>query len=138
MYYPSAASIGKKFAETTPDRVGFYEAGVRNPRRDWAEETANAEARYEEGVKEAMKTKRFSRMVKKAGTEKQKMNTIKKGVPIWGDRVRASEDVMTAAMVPVEAAAKSITLPQKYPKGDPRNIERVKAVMAGLHKLKTA
>ena len=137
MIYPDARVIAKKYAEVTPLRVDFYEDGVNNPKKNWETETLDAVKRYEEGIREAIKNKSFERGVKKAGTEKQKANTIKKGVPIWPDRVRAAEDDMATAMEPVVAAAKLIKLPQRYPKGDPRNIERVKAVMVGLHKLRT-
>lgn len=136
MIYPDARKIAKKYAEVTPDRVEFYIDGVKNPTRDWETETLDAEGRYEDGIREAIKNKSFSRGVREAGTEKQKANTIKKGVPIWPERVREAEDVMAEAMEPVVAAARAIKLPQRYPKGDPRNIERVKVVSVALHKLK--
>jgi len=137
MNYPSAEEIAKKHAAVTPDRVSYYEDGVLNPKKDWEKETLASEPRYEEGIRDSIKLKSFGKGVKRVGTAKQQNNTIKKGVPIWPDRVREAEDIMASAMAKVVIAARAIVLPQRYPAGDPRNIERVKAVMTGLRKMKT-
>ena len=64
----SIDQISKKFAEVTPLRTGDYEAGIANPRRDWATATAAAEGAYEEGLRESMTKKRFGKGVKRAGS----------------------------------------------------------------------
>ncbi len=137
MIVKSAAAIAKKWARVTPDRIEDYEDGVRNPAKDWEDETLAAEENYEAGIKDAITRKAFSKGVKKAGTAKQKSATILKGIPRWSEGVRIAEDAMRAGMGPVVAVLEGLTLPKRYPTGDPRNIERVKAIQQALHKMKT-
>ncbi len=134
----SAADSAKKWARVTPDRQEDYEYGVRNPDKDWATETAAAEPRYEDGIKASIARKAFGKGVKKAGTAKQQEATIAKGIPRWPEGVRQGEDSYRVGFEPYENELRGIKLPPRYPAGDPRNIERVKAVTTGLHKKKLA
>jgi len=137
MIVPSAAKIAEKWGRVTPERTIDYESGVRNPLKDWATETKAAESRYEEGVKAAIGRKAFGKGVDRVGTTKQKSKTILKGIPRWAEGVRIAEPDMRKGMEPVVKALEGITLPQRYPTGDPRNIERVRIIQQTLHKLKT-
>ncbi|MBA7531173.1 hypothetical protein ES705_23384 [subsurface metagenome] len=137
MIVPSASKIAEKWARVTPERSQDYEDGVRNPKKDWADETAGAEDRYEEGIKAAIQRKAFSSGVRRVGTSKQKSKTILKGIPRWPEGVRGAEGDMKAGMESVVKALEAITLPKRYATGDPRNIERVKVIQQALHKLKT-
>ena len=136
MIVPSAAKIAKKWGRVTPERTIDYEEGVRNPLKDWATETKAAEPRYEEGVKAAIARKSFGKGVDRVGTAKQKAKTILKGIPRWPEGVRVAEADMRKGMEPVVKVLEGITLPQRYPTGDPRNIERVKVIQQALHKMK--
>lgn len=133
---PTAQAIAKKWARVTPERTEDYEDGVRNPKRDWAQETAAAEDNYEEGVKKAITRKAFGKGVKKTGTAKQQQKSIEKGIPRFGEGVRVAENDMAAGMEPVVRTLTALTLPKRYAKGDPRNLERVKVVADALHKMK--
>lgn len=135
MNYPSAAEIARRFVKFAPARAPRFEEGVRNPTRDWAKETAEAESNYEEGVKKAITRKAFGRGVKKCGTAKQQSQTIK-NIMRWAEGIEGAEDVMAEAMAPVEAVARAIVLPKAYPKGDERNYARSKAVGMALRKAK--
>ena len=137
MLVKSASEIAKKWARVTAERTEDYESGVRNPLRDWADETSAAEDRYEEGVKAAITRKSFGKGVKKVGTAKQKAKTILKGIPRWSEGVRVAESDMESGMKPVVDTLKALELPKRYATGDPRNIERVKVIQQALHKLKT-
>ena len=137
MKVKSALDIAKKWARVTPERTVDYEEGVRNPMRDWETETKAAEPRYEEGIKASIANKSFSKGVSKAGTSKQQSKTILKGIPRWPEGVRGAESDMREGMEPVVKVLEGLTLPQRYPSGDPRNIERVKVIQQALHKLKT-
>lgn len=136
MITPSASEIAAKWARVTPDRVTDYEAGVRSPDRDWAEETADAEDRYEDGIKQAMTRKAFGKGVKRTGTAAQQAATIQKGIPIWGERVRMAEDKMRDGMEDVVRTLTALQLKPRYATGDPRNLDRVKQVAEALHKMK--
>jgi len=137
MIVPSAAKIAEKWARVTPERSTDYELGVRNPKKDWADETAGAEDRYEDGIKASIARKGFSAGVRKAGTAKQKSKSISKGIPRWPEGVRGAESDMKAGMENVVKTLEGITLPKRYATGDPRNIERVKVIQQALHKMKT-
>jgi len=134
----TASAAAEKWARVTPDRQADYEEGVRNPRKDWAIETFAAESRYEDGIKASISRKAFGRGVKRTGTGKQMEATIAKGIPVWPERIRMSEESYRVGFEPYENELKAIKLPPRYPAGDPRNIERVKAVTTGLHKKKLA
>ncbi|MBA7525353.1 hypothetical protein ES705_17504 [subsurface metagenome] len=136
MIVPSAAKIAEKWGRVTPERIIDYEAGVRNPLRDWETETKAAEPRYEEGVKAAISRKAFGKGVARVGTAKHKAKTILKGIPRWPEGVRVAEDDMRKGMENVVKVLEGITLPQRYPTGDPRNIERVRVIQQALHKMK--
>ena len=137
MIVPEASAIAKKWARVTPERTQDYDEGVRNPKKNWEVETVAAESNYEAGLQKSIARKAFGKGVKKAGLAKQQGNSITKGIPRFGEGVRIAEETMSKSMGPVVAAMKSVTLPAKYPKGDPRNYERVRAVGDALHKMKT-
>ncbi|MQY80509.1 MAG: hypothetical protein GH151_15210 [Bacteroidetes bacterium] len=137
MIVKSAAKIAAKWARVTPERITDYEEGVRNPSKDWEKETAEAEGRYEAGIKLAMLRKAFGKGVRSVGTAKQKAASIIKGIPRWPEGVRGAEADMRAGMEPVVSVLESLTLPERFPTGDPRNIKRVEAIQQALHKMKT-
>ena len=137
MQVKSASAIAEKWARVTPERSLDYEEGVRNPLRDWEKETLDAESRYEDGIKASISRKAFGKGVKKAGTAKQRSKTISKGIPRWPEGVRGAQEDMKNGMEPVVKVLEGLTLPPRFATGDPRNIDRVKAIQQALHKLKT-
>jgi len=135
MNVPSAAVIAERFVKYAPQRADRFEEGVRHPDKDWEKETAEAEDNYEVGVKAAITRKAFGKGVKKCGTSRQQSKTIQ-NIPRWTEGISNAEDDMAAAMAPVVAVMAAVKLPKVYPKGDPRNYERVKAVGTALRKAK--
>jgi len=135
MKVPSAQEIAKRFVTYAPGRAGRYADGVANPDEDWEKNTADAESNYEEGIKKAITRKAFGKGVHKCGTAKQKAQTLK-NLPRWAEGIEGAESEMAAAMTPVVAVMEGITLPKKYPKGDPRNYERNKIIGTTLRKAK--
>lgn len=119
------------------DRVAVagpdYEAGVKDPKKDWGDETKAAEGRYEDGVKAAMAKKLFGKGVDEAGTGKWKDKTIEKGVRRWPEGVAIAGPDYEKGMKPVLDVIEGVTLPPRYPAGDPRNYERVKAIGTAIH-----
>lgn len=136
MIVKSAAKIGAKWARVTPERVVDYEENVRNPLKDWATETKAAEKRYEEGIRASIARKAFGKGVDRVGTAKHKAKTILKGIPRWPEGVRLAEKDMIKGMEPVVKVLEGITLPERFPTGDPRNIKRVEVIQQALHNWK--
>jgi len=134
----SIDQISSKWALVTPTRSGDYEKGVANPRRDWGTATAASEGAYEAGVQLAITKKRFGKGVKAAGTEKWQRGAREKGVQRWGPGVALAVDTYAKGFAPYRDAIERATLPPRYAKRDPRNLERVKAVVNSLIAAKEA
>ena len=123
----------KKWKSRVDVAAPDYEAGIKDPKKDWETETKEAEARYEEGVRKAISEKRFGKGVEEAGTEKWQEKTIEKGVRRWPEGVAVAEPDYEEGMKPVLDAIEGVKLPPRYPAGDPRNLERVKAITTAVH-----
>lgn len=124
--------ISKKWASVTPMRTGDYEAGVRSPKTDWGTATAAAEDSYNTGVTQAIAEKRFGKGVRAAGTEKWQAGATTKGVQRWGPGVAMAESQYAAGFAPFRDAIERMTLPPRYARRDPRNLNRVKAVFDAM------
>lgn len=128
----SIDQIAKKFAQVTPTRTEDYRFGVENPRKDWAVATAASEGAYEAGVTQAIAKKRFGKGVKAAGTATWQDGAVTKGTTRWGPGVTLSMDKYAKNFAPYRDAIERVTLPPRYARRDPRNLERVKAVVNAL------
>ena len=134
----SIEQIAKKFAQVTPGRTEDYRMGVENPRRDWATATAAAENAYESGVTQAIAKKRFGKGVKKAGSETWQKGAIEKGTARWGPGVVLAQEKYARNFAPFRDAIERTTLPPRFARRDPRNLDRVKAVVNSLVAAKEA
>ncbi len=113
-----------------------YVDGVNNPRRDWAEATAAAEANYAQGIQSAVSKKSFSKGVKRVGSEKQKRGVTEKGATRFAQGVQLGDANYQTGIAPYIQELESKTLPPRGPKGSPANLERVRAVNDALFKKK--
>lgn len=130
--------IAKKWADVTPGRTEDYRRGVMNPRTPWAAAAANAEPAYEAGVTQAIAKKKFGKGVKAAGDEKWQRGAVEKGTMRWGPGVALAEPDYRAGFSPYRDAIERVTLPPRYARRDPRNLQRVKAVVDALVAVKEA
>ena len=128
----SIEQIARKFASVTPGRTEDYRFGVENPRRDWATATSAAEPAYEAGVTQAIAKKRFGKGVKVAGSESWQRGAVEKGTARWGPGVTLAQDKYARNFAPFRDAIERVTLPPRYARRDPRNLERVKAIVTAL------
>ncbi len=132
----TAAEIARKWARVTPQRVQDYKEGIEDPSVDWATATKNAEGNYDAGVQKAIQSKQFSKGVTKAGTEKWQKNALQKGPNRFAEGVAISEPEFQQGFEPFREVIAATQLPPRFPKGDPRNIERVKVIAEALRKRK--
>jgi len=128
--------IAAKYREVTPGRAPYYEAGVRNPREDWASRTSAAEPAWAQGVQEAVSQKRFSKGVRKAGTPKWQSRALELGVRRWPEGVRVGADEYQKNFAPYHDVLSRLALPERRAKGDPANIQRVAKIAEALHRKK--
>jgi len=130
------SEIAEKWARVTPGRSADYQAGIQNPKRDWAEATKAAEEAWVQGIQEAASQRRFSRGVARAGSEKWKKKALELGASRWGPGVAAARDDYERGFAPYAEVIARTSLPPRGPKGDPKNIERVRVLAQALHEAK--
>lgn len=129
--------IKEKFVTVTPMRSNEYEYGVKNPRRQWAAATSAGADSYKAGIQEAIANGRFTKGVKRAGDAKWNRGCTEKGVQRFGPGVQVAGDDYATGFAPFHTAISNVRLSQRYAKGDPRNLQRVKDVVDALVKTKT-
>lgn len=128
--------ISKKWAEVTPQRDGFYKMGVLNPRRPWAVSAAASEETYKKAITDAANQGRFGKGIRKAGEEKWRQRASELGPQRFREGVSVAEADHQAGFAPYFDAYRSLKLPERFPKGDPRNYKRNEAVGMTFHKKK--
>lgn len=126
--------ITRKWVANAASGQGSYEDGIRNPRKDWATETKNAESNYEQGVTKAISRKAFGKGVSSAGTQKWQRNSLDKGPSRWATGISLAESEYQKGFGPFRDIIEKTSLPARGPKGDPKNIQRVSVMAAALHK----
>jgi len=130
------SQIAEKYTRVTPGRATEYAQGVQNPRADWQAATAAAETNWAQGVQQAVQKKTFGQGVRKAGSEKWKRKATELGTQRYGPGVAAAGTDYAQGFAPYAAVIQGTTLPPRYPKGDPRNYQRVQAMGEALRKKK--
>ncbi len=130
--------IKKKWVDSTQLNQAEYRAGVESPKADWADQTAKAEKSYNSGVQAAITRGAFGKGVKKKGTAGWQSATLAKGPERWAQGVALAADDYERGFSPYRAVLEALTLPERGPKGDPKNIARVAAVAKALHDKKKA
>jgi len=132
----SSSEIAAKWARVTPERAPDYEAGIKAPKKDWAQATKAAEPAYKDGVMKAAQEGRFGKGVTKAGTAKWQEKALSVGPARYSQGVAIAGPAFEKGFAPFRDTIEKTTLPPRFAKGDPRNIERVKVMAAALHTAK--
>lgn len=134
----SLDAIAAKFVAKASAAGPDYEAGVRQPRNDYARNTLAAETSYDQGVTAAIGRKSFGKGVQKAGTGKWQAKSLSKGVTRYGPGVADAKDDFQSGFTKSHGIISALQLPAKRAKGDPGNIQRVAAIAKALRDGKTA
>lgn len=133
----SGASVNAKWSRVAAQRTEDYQMGVAAPRVPWAAAAKAAEDRYKAGVTEAANRGAFGKGVTAAGDARWQSKATAKGPTRFAEGVQLSGADYAAGVQPYLDAIAATTLPPRYPKGDPRNVERVRVMSAALRKRKT-
>jgi len=128
----SLASIRDKWTRVTPGRTEDYKLGIQNPKRDWAEETKAAESNWKAGIDAAASKGLFAKGVDKAGSKKWQDKALKKGPGRFAEGVYIAGPDYEKGFAPYREAIAKVDLGPKFPRRDPRNLERVKRVVDAL------
>jgi hypothetical protein len=129
--------IAEKWARVTPQRTQDYTDGINNPRRDYAQAAAAAEESYKAGVQKAAQAGQYGRGIRAAGTAKWQNRSRQKGPQRFSEGVQIAQPDYQAGFQPYAETIKSTQLPPRFPKGDPRNLERVKVIATALSRKRT-
>lgn len=131
------ADVASKWARVTPQRAEDYKLGVMNPRTPWAAAARGAEDRYKTGVNDGITRGAFGKGVTAAGDQKWQRKSVEKGPTRFAEGVSLSAPDYQAAVQPYLDTIAGTQLPPRFAKGDPRNVERVRAISQALRKRKT-
>jgi len=74
----------------------------------------------------------FAKGVKKAGTSKWRSKALAKGPTRFAEGVYLAGDDYEAGFAPYREAIAAVDLGPRFPKRDPRNIDRVRKVVEAL------
>ena len=128
----SLSAIKEKWTRVTPGRTEDYRLGVRNPKRDWESTTAAASDTYKMGVDAAQAKGLFKKGVEKAGTKKWQERALEKGPGRFSEGVYIASDDYSKGFAPFHEAIARVDLGPRFPKRDPRNLDRVRRVVTAL------
>lgn len=132
----SAAAIRDKWSRVTPQRAEDYTIGVKNPRRDWADESKAAAGNWKAGVDAAANKGLFAKGVEAAGSKKWQEKSLAKGPGRFAEGVYSAGADYEKGFAPYRAAIAAVDLGPKFPRRDPRNLDRVKRVVTALTEAK--
>jgi len=128
----SLSAIREKWTRVTPGRIADYTLGIKNPRRDWETETLAAEDNWKAGVDAAQAKGLFGKGVSKAGSKKWQDKALKKGPGRFAEGVYIAGDDYEKGFAPFREAIARVDLGPKFPRRDPRNLERVRRIVTAL------
>ncbi len=136
---PVTKSVGQssdKWVRRAAQAAQDYKQGVQNPRTSWQEATLEGEANYESGVQEAIGRGAFGKGVSAAGNAKWQSKAASKGADRFGPGVQAGKSDYERGFAPFQSVLSGLSLPPRGAKGDPRNLDRVRAVAEALRAAK--
>jgi len=128
----SLSAIREKWTRVTPGRIADYTLGIKNPRRDWETETLAAEDNWKAGVDAAQAKGLFGKGVSKAGSKKWQDKSLKKGPGRFAEGVYLAGDDYEKGFAPYREAIARVDLGPRFPRRDPRNLERVRRIVNAL------
>lgn len=131
-----ADKVAAKYASKATAAGGDYKDGLDFPKRDQAEAALAAKDAYTAGVQQAIAEDRFSKGVQAAGSSKWKAKASTVGAQRFTQGVQAGTADYQKGIGPVLATIAATELPPRYPKGDPRNLDRVRVMNENLVKAK--
>ena len=128
----SISAIRDKWTRVTPGRIEDFKLGIQNPKRDWEQETIAAADNWKLGIDAAAAKGLFPKGVTKAGTKKWQDKALKVGPGRFSEGVFIAGPDYERGFAPYREAIQRVDLGPKYPKRDPRNLDRVKRVVDAL------
>ena len=133
---PSPDKVVDKWQRKASAATEDYRAGVETPRRSWKEAVLAAADAYYAALQNVINQDLWRKALAGISEDEWKRKAIELGVRRYADGVRANADKYAKKMSKVLAILKELTLPPRGPRGDPKNLDRVRVIMEALHKAK--
>ena len=130
--------IAEKWGKEAQSAAPYYEAGVKEPLKDWADHTVAAAPVYKAAVTAPNIDKLFVGGVKRVGTSRWQNRAVNLGVPRYAPGVAASIDWYQNSFSPYYEELSRIELPERGPRGSDQNLERVRVIMKALFQKRLA
>jgi len=133
----SSADIAKKWGDVTPARSTYYEAETPKADSTWEANAVASKGTYKAAVADPKIGDRFAGGLKgKAAKFKRKVVDV--GVARYGPGISAAVADMQAGFDPYASELATIEVPDRGPRGDPKNKEIVSKIFDALHKKRLA
>jgi len=132
----SIAAIQEKWGRVTPTRTEDYTLGIKNPKRDWAASAGAAKESHKAAMTAAAANDSYAKGVAKAGTARWQDKASRKGPARFAEGVTMAAPDYGTGFAPYADVIKATTLTPRFPKGDIRNLDRVKVISQALRKKK--
>lgn len=133
----SMGAIGSKWTRVTPQRSDDYKLGVTSPRRDWEKSAVAAKETHKAAMVQAAASDSYGKGITKAGTGKWQARAIAKGPGRFAEGVMIGGPDYEKGFGPYRDEIEKTVLPPRFPRRDPRNVNRVSVIAAALGKKKT-
>ena len=127
-----------KYVSRTAVAGPDYEAGIKDPKRPWAESTKAAADNYHTAVSSPTTKNLFISGVGKAGNAKWADMALRKGVARYADGVEKGKEYFRSGMSNVISTIESTTLGPRGPTGSEANYGRAKKMGMALRAMKLA
>jgi len=133
----SLSRISEKWTRVTPARSEDYKIGIGQPRRDWEKSAVAAKESHKAAMTAAAANDSFAKGISKAGTAKWQDKALKKGPARFAEGVMVGGPDYEKGFAPYREEIEKTVLPPRYPRRDPRNLQRVATIATALGKKKT-
>ena len=137
MEIKALSRIKEKWTRVTPMRSEDYKLGIQSPRRDWEKSAVAAKESHKLAMAAAAAADSFAKGITKAGTGKWQAKALAKGPGRFAEGVMVGGDDYEKGFAPFRDELEKTVLPARFPRRDPRNIQRVSVGNIALAKKKT-
>jgi hypothetical protein len=132
------ANTAAKWGVVSSRSGDSYKDGVQDPRKDWQKESVAANSNWKAGTQAAITGNRYQTGVQRTPTSVWQDGAINKGVDRYQAGVLLATGNYERGFAPYHDVIGRTTLPDRKPKGDPSNINRVSIMAKALHDKKLA
>lgn len=131
------AKIRDKWTRKTPLATEDYKTGIENPRRPWEASAIAAKESHKTAMAAAAVNDSFAKGITRAGNAKWQDKAKLKGPGRFAEGVMVGGADYEKGFTPYADEISKVVLPARFPRRDPRNIQRVTAIDIALGKKKT-